>query len=173
MVINGPSLLKAAPIKDMLDHKVKHNGVSHGLTECGYDIRIKQEVWFWPPIYHHITGEIRRPAQYQIEGQPRKYGSFALASSMECFDVPNDLMGHVLNKSTWARVGLDASRTTNLEPGWSGHLTLELTFNGPELIHVPAGSGIAQVIFHQIAHPAAYTGKYANQADEPVASIFE
>lgn len=172
MVINGPSLLKAAPIKNMLARKVKHNGVSHGLTECGYDIRIKQSVTFYPPLYH-FSGEMHRPPTYRVDDGPRTYGSFVLASSLECFDVPNDLMGHVLNKSTWARVGLDASRTTNLEPGWSGHLTLELTFNGPELIHIPAGSGIAQVIFHQIAHPAAYTGKYANQADEPVPSIFE
>ena len=101
MIINGKALLNAAPIRDMLSEKVKHNGVSHGLTECGYDIRVKQDVLLFP-------------------GR-----SFVLASSVEEFDMPQHLMGRVLNKSTWARRGLDASMTTNIEPGWKGFLTIE------------------------------------------------
>ena len=144
MIINGQQLLAASPIKNMFRHKIKHNGVSHGLTECGYDIRIKQDVWLFP-------------------GR-----SFVLASSLEEFDMPNYLMGRVLNKSTWARRGLDASMTTNIEPGWKGWLTLELCYHRWKPLLVPAGSGIAQVIFEVIAQPAAYEGRYNNQEDRPV-----
>lgn len=144
MIINGQQLLTASPIKNMLRHKMKYNGVSHGLTECGYDIRIKQDVWLFP-------------------GR-----SFVLASSLEEFDMPNYLMGRVLNKSTWARRGLDASMTTNIEPGWKGWLTLELCYHRWKPLRVPAGSGIAQVIFEVIAQPAAYEGKYQHQPNEPV-----
>ena len=149
MIINGNALLAAAPIKDMVTQKQRSNGFSWGLTECGYDIRIKQDVTLF-------LG--RR---------------FILASAIEEFDVPNNLMGRVLNKSSWARLGLDASMTTNLEPGWKGFLTLEIVFHGNEPVHIPAGSGIAQVLFHQLQDSAEYNGKYQNQKDEPVPSKWE
>lgn len=144
MIINGKALLNAAPIRGMLTEKVKHNGVSHGLTECGYDIRVKQDVLLFP-------------------GR-----SFVLASSVEEFDMPQHLMGRVLNKSTWARRGLDASMTTNIEPGWKGHLTIELCYHRWKPLFIKGGSGIAQVIFETIAEPAAYQGKYQHQPNEPV-----
>jgi len=57
---------------------------------------------------------------------------------------------------------------TVIEPGWEGWLTLELVYHGWKPLHIPAGAGIAQVIFHQTTDRAAYTGKYQNQPDEPV-----
>lgn len=147
MIVNGMRLLAAQPIQDMLVTKVRHNGMSHGLTECGYDIRIKQDVWLFPG---------RR---------------FVLASSIEYFDMPRNLMGRVLNKSSWARRGLDASMTTNIEPGWRGFLTLELRYMKLWPMKIKAGTGIAQVIFETLAEPAQYEGKYNNQPDRPVAAI--
>lgn len=85
--------------------------------------------------------------------------------------MPNNLMGRVLNKSTWARLGVDASMTTNVEPGWCGWLTLELSYKGFKPIKIPAGVGICQVIFETLAEPASYAGKYAHQPDRPVKAI--
>ena len=56
---------------------------------------------------------------------------------------------------------------------WRGFLTLELVYHGREGLHIPAGAGIAQVIFHQTAERAAYDGKYQNQADMPVSAVFD
>lgn len=144
MIVNGASLLMAAPIKNMFQEKRRFHGVSHGLTECGYDIRIKQDVWLF-------AGR-----------------SFVLASSIEEFDMPNHLMGRVLNKSTWARRGVDACMTTNIEPGWKGWLTIELCYHRWRPLFIPAGSGIAQVIFETLTEHAAYEGKYQHQPNEPV-----
>lgn len=146
MIVNRFALLRAAPIKDMLQTKVKHNGVSHGLTECGYDIRIKQDVWL-------CAGH-----------------SFVLASSLEEFEMPTNLMGRVLNKSSWARRGVDACMTTNIEPGWKGFLTIELCYHRWRPLFIKGGTGIAQVIFETIQEPAAYQGKYQHQPNEPVKS---
>ena len=44
MILNGKSLLEAAPIKNMLPTKERMFGVSHGLGEAGYDIRTVQEL---------------------------------------------------------------------------------------------------------------------------------
>lgn len=147
MIVNGRELLGAYPIRDMVPLKLYHRGLSYGLSECGYDIRIKQSVWLFPG---------RR---------------FVLASSVEYFQLPEDLMGRVLNKSTWARLGVDASMTTNIEPGWRGHLTLELRYARLRPLRIPAGVGIAQVIFETLAEPASYRGKYVDQPDRPVAAI--
>ena len=38
---------------------------------------------------------------------------------------------------------------------------------------IPAGAGIAQVIFSRIEEPASYNGKYQHQSAEPTAAIFE
>lgn len=146
MILNRQALLDAAPIEGMISDKRYHNGYSWGLTECGYDIRIKQSVWMF-------------------------YGRrFVLASSIERFDLPDYLMGRVLNKSTWARLGVDASMTTNVEPGWKGHLTIELRYARKRPILIPAGVGIAQVIFETLTEPATYRGKYNEQPDRPVAA---
>lgn len=148
MIINRHMLLIAAPIKNMIPSKESYLGLSYGLTECGYDIRIAQDVTLF-------LG--RR---------------FVLASAIEEFDMPSNLMGRVLNKSTWARLGLDASSTTNIEPGWKGFLTLELTYSGIMPLRIKAGMGIAQVIFEQISVPVQYSGKYQNQVNKPTQAKF-
>jgi dCTP deaminase len=165
MITHGRVLLEQRPIVDMLHEKVSHQGVSHGLSELGYDIRIKQDISFYPR-----RDEGGMPDELNNDG---KYypGRFALASTIEEFNMPNDLGAIVHDKSTWARRGLSVFNTV-IEPGWKGFLTLELVYHGHENLHIPAGSGIAQVIFHQIAVPAAYTGKYQNQEDRPVEAIF-
>lgn len=165
MIFNGRSLLHAAPIVDMLHHKVQAEPTSYGLTECGYDIRIKESVLF--------RTDIDGPSVKVGDGDWEQ-GYFALASSIEEFRMPNFLMGQVLNKSTWARQGLDASMTTNIEPGWNGFLTIELTYHGyKDDLFIPAGSGIAQVMFHQISDVAQYDGKYQNQEARPVPAIID
>lgn len=170
MIINSSALLAACPIKDMLTTKDRSNGVSHGLSEAGYDIRIKQGIWFSGSEYYPSHSEPLRP-EGQIDGKPF-LGSFIIASAIEEFDMPANLVGIVHDKSTWARRGLSVFNTV-IEPGWKGFLTLELVYHGTEPLHIPAGSGIAQVVFHETAVQSRYNGKYQNQADRPVEAIYE
>ena len=156
MIINGTTLLHYAPIKDMLDHKVRGKITSHGLSEAGYDICIKQDIAF-RSVHDCMT----------VNGRP---GRFTIASAVEEFDMPFDLVGVVHDKSTWARRGLSVFNTV-LEPGWEGFLTLELVYHGNGELIIPAGSGIAQVLFHSTAKLAQYDGKYQTQPDHPVAAI--
>ena len=161
-VINGKTLLAKAPIREMIPHKLKAHGTSYGLGEAGYDIRIKQEVMFKP---------MTMGPEVWIDGQP-EYGRFCLASAIEEFDMPADLVGVVHDKSTWARQGLSVFNTV-IEPGWKGGLTLELVFHGNKELVIPAGAGIAQVIFSSLAHDAYYEGKYNGQSTDPTPSIFD
>lgn len=155
MVINGRPLLLAKPIVGMLTTKERAHGVSHGLGEAGYDIRIKQDIWFRP-------GDQGEDIIYRDGDRLR--GRFTLASAIEEFDMPPDMVGVVHDKSTWARKGLSV-RNTVVEPGWRGFLTLELVYDAGGWLHIPAGSGIAQVLFHKLVTPSAYEGKYQGQED--------
>jgi len=163
MIINGPSLLMVAPIKGMLKTKERSHGVSHGLSEAGYDIRIKQTIDFRVPD--------AMPARVTVDGI-HVGQRFCIASAIEEFDMPENLVGIVHDKSTWARRGLSVFNTV-IEPGWKGYLTLELIYHGTDPLVIPAGAGIAQVVFHQTLEYASYDGKYQNQADMPIGAINE
>jgi len=155
VILNGPLLLRAAPIKNMLATKERAHGVSHGLSEAGYDIRVRQDI--------SMAANETRVDQFWCNGR------FALASSVEEFQMPTHLVGIVHDKSTWARRGLSVFNTV-IEPGWNGFLTIELVYHGSEHLHIPAGAGIAQVLFHELHVQAQYDGKYQGQEDRPVAA---
>ena len=147
MVINGIDLVKIEPLTPFYSNKMVENGVSYGLSEAGYDIRIRQAVAL----------------------NPTK--KFVLASTVEYFTMPENIVAVVHDKSTWARQGLSVFNTV-IEPGWRGYLTLELVYHGNDDLFIPAGSGIAQVLFHQLSGNASYGGKYQNQPDCPVEAKF-
>lgn len=177
MIINKQKLLDLAPLSPMSAIKNKEHGVSWGLAEVGYDIRIKQDVVFYPENERFNPdigeyGEFEPPAPIILIDELESDGRFTLASTIEKFHMPPNLVGIVHDKSTWARKGLSVFNTV-IEPGWNGYLTLELVYHGKEDLHIPAGSGIAQVIFHEIVEPSSYEGKYQDQSDKPVAAIME
>lgn len=162
MIVNSNSLLIYAPIKNMKNKKVKENGVSYGLSEAGYDIRIKQEIVF----------DNRQGRNLVSSDGVVCDGHFCLASAIEEFTMPNNLVGIVHDKSTWARQALSVFNTV-IEPGWCGFLTLELAYHGNNFLRIPAGAGIAQVIFHTTSDLIAYKGKYQNQEDKPQEAKFK
>lgn len=165
MIINDKALLFQAPIKNMLTEKHAAHGVTHGLTECGVDIRTKQSITF------SQAGGKRVVYFTDESGVPEfSEGRFCLASSIEEFQMPNNLMAVVHDKSSWARRGLSVFNSC-IEPGWNGFLTIELVYHGNGTLIIPAGSGIAQVIFHDLTELAAYKGRYQDQADKPVPAI--
>ncbi|QDH84029.1 dCTP deaminase [Achromobacter phage vB_AxyP_19-32_Axy11] len=169
MIVNREALLyDRPPIKDMRATKSVAHGTSYGLTEAGYDLRIQQDVLFTKNGFRERIVYVAEPGTATLD-RIGKLGRFALASAMEEFDMPSHLVGVVHDKSTWARRGLSVFNTV-IEPGWKGFLTLELVYHGEEDLIIPAGSGIAQVLFHQLKQEASYNGKYQNQEAAPVPS---
>ena len=72
--------------------------------------------------------------------------SFCLATSLEYFRIPRNVIGLCLGKSTYARCGIVVN-ITPLEPEWEGHLTIEISNTAPIPAKIYAGEGIAQLIF--------------------------
>ena len=166
MIVNGLSLLAAQPLEPMEQEKIRFEGTSYGLSEAGYDLRIKQDITFIKDAFgDRVTVKDPNGSEETF------FGSFCLASTVEKFNMPNYLVAEVKDKSTWARCGLSVFNTV-VEPGWSGWLTLELVYHGQNTLRIPAGSGIAQALFSQVTNPATYgNGKYQNAGDFPQPAI--
>src|SRR4051812_10329412 len=139
MILSAQTIRSIRPIEPFCEREV-HRGMSYGLGAAGYDVRVAED---------HLVGV------------------FALASTMERFSMPDDVLAVVHDKSTWARRGLFVQNTV-IEPGWRGYLTLELTCVSGA-IRVYAGDPIAQIVFHQLDEPTIrpYSGKYQDQKAGP------
>jgi dCTP deaminase len=149
-MILGPSILKTfdPPIISPFCQRTKHNGLTYGLGHAGYDVRCDQNL-------------------------PLPPGTFRVASTIETFHMPSNVLGIVHDKSTWARTGL-AVQNTVIEPGWRGHLTLELTNHSGVAIFINKGDPICQVVFHFIqGAETTYEGKYQDQKRGPQPAIFD
>lgn len=143
------TLYVGEPMIEPFCERTVFEGMSYGLSSAGYDIRVAEEFNIFPH-------------------------QFVLASSMEKFCMPWDVVGVVHDKSSWARKGL-AVQNTILEPGWQGFLTLELTNHREKHYLVKSGMPIAQIVFHRMDAPAEkpYEGKYMNQPRGAVEAIEE
>lgn len=175
LIINKQELLRCAPIKNMETEKKTAHGMSYGLSEAGYDIRVKQRIVFQPGEFIYLrehNSHVQSACNLSVNGIDSDHSRICLASSIEEFEMPADMVGKVFNKSSWARLGVDASKTTIIEPGWRGFLTLEIKFDGDLPVTIEAGAPIAQIIFEHTVHAAPYNGKYQNQVNEPVETIY-
>src|SRR5690606_29236069 len=72
--------------------------------------------------------------------------SFALASTVERFRIPRDVLVICLGKSTYARCGIIVN-VTPLEPEWEGHVTLEFSNTTPLPAKIYANEGACQFLF--------------------------
>ena len=93
--------------------------------------------------------------------------SYALGVTHERITMPDDHIGLVIGKSTYARCGLILN-TTPLEPGWTGQLVLELSNATPLPMRVYAREGIGQLVMITLDERPAVTygdrqGKYQDQ----------
>ena len=106
-------------------------------------------------------------------------GQFVLGSTVEYVELPNDIMARLEGKSSLGRVGLLIHATAGyVDPGWKGHLTLELSNVSTIPILLYPGMKISQISFHRLTTPAArpygspgLRSKYQGQ-DDPTPTRF-
>lgn len=130
---------------------------SAGLSSCGYDLRLGRI--FLVPVggVHYVVDPLsfdKRMFLLHVEEETFELAphSVVLAETVEWLNMPEDVVGVVLGKSTYARCGLLVNATP-AEPGWRGRLTLELANLSPYPIRLYVGRGIAQILFFRIPRP--------------------
>ena len=82
-------------------------------------------------------------------------GEFVLGSTLERVTLPDDLVARLEGKSSLGRLGLLIHSTAGfIDPGWDGHVTLELSNVANLPITIYPGMKIGQISFVQLSEPA-------------------
>jgi dCTP deaminase len=98
-------------------------------------------------------------------------GEFVLGSSYEVVTLPDDVAARLEGKSSLGRLGLLTHSTAGfIDPGFSGHVTLELSNVATLPIKLWPGMKIGQLCFFRLSTPAAnpygsakYGSRYQDQ----------
>ncbi len=90
---------------------------------------------------------------------------FVLATTMEYFELPNDLTAFVEGRSSLGRMGLFIQNAGWVDPGFKGEITLELYNVNRCAIELKAGRRVGQLVFSRMDAMALnpYNGKYQGQ----------
>ncbi|QXG77559.1 dCTP deaminase [Modestobacter sp. L9-4] len=84
-------------------------------------------------------------------------GEFVLGSTLEVVHVPDDLAARLEGKSSLGRLGLLTHSTAGfVDPGFSGHITLELSNVANLPITLWPGMKIGQLCLFQLSSPAEH-----------------
>ncbi len=92
-------------------------------------------------------------------------GQFVLATTMEYFELPDDLTAFVEGRSSLGRMGLFIQNAGWVDPGFKGEITLELFNANRCAIELKAGRRVGQLVFARLDQKAEnpYRGKYQGQ----------
>jgi dCTP deaminase len=108
-------------------------------------------------------------------------GEFALGSTYEVVTLPDDIAARVEGKSSLGRLGLLTHATAGfIDPGFSGHVTLELSNVATLPIKLWPGMKIGQLCFFQLSSPAehpygsgVYGSRYQGQRGPTASRSFQ
>ena len=153
------------------DRQIREDKISFGVSSYGYDARVSNEF----KIFTDVDSAVVDPKNFnknsfvsrKVEECIIPPNSFVLASTVEYFKIPKDVLVICLGKSTYARCGIIVN-VTPLEPGWEGHVTLEFSNTTPLPAKIYANEGAAQFVFLKGNEEPEITyekrnGKYMNQ----------
>ncbi|MEU3308387.1 dCTP deaminase [Nocardiopsis sp. NPDC055551] len=127
--------------------------------------------------YPHIDPSVEQPDLTRLvetDGEEAFIlhpGEFVLASTYEIVTLPDDVASRLEGKSSLGRLGLLTHSTAGfIDPGFSGHVTLELSNVATLPIKLYPGMKIGQLCMFQLTSPserpygsAAYGSRYQGQ----------
>lgn len=167
---NGKDMISPF-VQEQITRSQDERLISYGLSSYGYDIRVADTYKIFTNINSVVSDPKEINSDHFVEHKGRTCiippNGFALAHSIEHFNIPEDVTALCLSKSTYARIGLTVNSTV-LEAGWQGQLTLELTNPTPLPMRIYSYEGIAQLLFFKGDRPPNVSykdraGKYMGQ----------
>lgn len=141
------------------------------IRENGIDFRITSEVARHKPhgadFIFDPHDETHTLETYAITNEDRIVigpNEQVLLSTMEYVELPDDIMGMVELRSTWARHGFSIPPTI-IDAGFKGTITLEVVNNAPYSIALRPKERFAHTIFFKTSSRVenAYKGNYMGQ----------
>jgi len=111
--------------------------VEGNLTPNGYDVTI-EEVWIPGLNVRTKTGVAKVPG-----------GEMFIIGTKEYLEFPEDLVGQIWIRTSWARKGI-LSSFGRIDAGFHGNLTFSAINASKETVQVPIGDRFAQVVFEEL-----------------------
>lgn len=162
-------------ITPFADRQVRE-GISYGVSSYGYDFRVGPE--FWVPRADCRVLDPKATVADQFDRITANQfdipaGSFLLATTVERFAIPRDVLVVCQGKSTYARCGVTLY-TTPFEPEWEGHATIAVVNSAGRPVRIYANEGMGQMLFFRAESPCQVSyadkkGKYQGQTGVTVA----
>ena len=113
--------------------------------------------------YQHIDPSLDQPDLTRlVEVEPQEAfvlhpGEFVLGATFETVTLPDDVAARLEGKSSLGRLGLLTHSTAGfIDPGFSGHVTLELSNAATLPITLWPGMKIGQLCFFRLSSPAEH-----------------
>jgi len=156
-------------LKDLLKHGMIMGGDEALVNPASINLRLGDS--FIKPIPGNtveLGGEMKyMPVMKQSDGTTIIMpGEFMLATTMEHVSVPVNCAAFVQGRSSIGRIGLMVQNAGFVDPGFTGHITLELKNDSPCAIVLKPGYPVAQLIFMDAVDVSeGYKGKYQNQVE--------
>ena len=108
-------------------------------------------------------------------------GEFVLGSTLESVTLPDDIVARLEGKSSLGRIGLLIHSTAGyVDPGWDGHLTLELSNVANLPVTLYYGMKIGQISFLYLSTPVdniygspALGSKYQGQTEPTASRVYQ
>ena len=114
--------------------------------------------------YPHIDPAVEQPDLTRlVEVDPEEVfilhpGEFVLASTYEVLSLPNDIASRLEGKSSLGRLWLLTHSTAGfIDPGFSGHVTLELSNMATLPIKLYPGMKVGQLCMFRLSSPAEHS----------------
>ena len=158
-------------IEPFVDSQMRTGVISYGVSSYGYDIRVGDEFKVFTNVYNTVVDPKNFDPKSFVDIKADVCiippNSFALASTIEYFRIPRDILTICLGKSTYARCGIIVN-VTPFEPEWEGFVTLEISNTTPLPARIYANEGLCQVLFFESDEDCEVSykdkkGKYQSQ----------
>jgi len=155
---------------------------------CSIDLRCDQVFW----EQRRFSGSLDLAAAVLMEASPRRHWrkrelalgrpiklwprQMVLGRTYERFRIPPEYAGKITGRSSYARLGIEISCTCDLiNPGWEGHVPLEIINNGVRPVLIYPLLPLAQIFFIPLSSSAEqhyadrtrFKSKYMNDDGGP------
>lgn len=155
------------------------------LGSCSIDLRLgntfrvfdHSKVAYFDPFKKNFSGEVTSEIKVK-ENEPfiLQPGDFVLATTVESFTLPDDLLARLEGRSSLGRLGIVVHSTASIfEPGWRGKVVMELGNMGRMPVALYPGMKVCALTFEELKSPAEVpynrkkSAKYIGQ-DSPLES---
>lgn len=145
----------------------EHPFTDEQVKVCSIDIRCDRVFW----VQRRLSGTLDLASTALMESSPRRHwvrkeislghaiklrpGEMILGRTYERFQIPPTHAGKITGRSSYARIGIEISCTCDLiNPGWEGHVPLEIVNNLNRSVLVYPLLPIAQIFIIPLSSPA-------------------